>query len=63
MRFLSSAPANQKTVVTGIESFRKQLKQAQAGDNVGLILADVSKEDVQRGDVLTGPTSGFGWRS
>ncbi len=43
----------QTAVVTGIESFRKQLKQAQEGDNVGVLLRDIGKQDIQRGDVLT----------
>ena len=34
-----------------------------AGDNVGLLLADVNKEDIQRGEVLLGSGSEFGWRS
>ncbi len=48
-----------KTVVTGIEAFRKQLNQANAGDNVGVSLRDVGKEDVHRGDVLMGTDSEF----
>jgi len=43
-----------ETVVTGIEKFRRRLKQASAGDNVGVLLRDVGKEDLQRGDVLIG---------
>ena len=50
-----------KAVVTGIEAFRKQLQQAQAGDNVGVLLRDVNKPDIQRGDVLTGSDTGFTW--
>ncbi|MBI3395897.1 MAG: elongation factor Tu [Spirochaetia bacterium] len=46
-----------KTVVTGIEMFRKQLDFAQAGDNVGLLLRGVKKEDIQRGQVLAKPGS------
>jgi len=41
-------------VVAGLEMFRKQVTQAQAGDNVGLLLRDVEKKDVKRGDVLLG---------
>ncbi len=41
-----------KTVVTAIEMFRKQLRQAQAGDNVGLLLRDLGKQDIKPGDVL-----------
>jgi len=42
------------TVVDSIEMFRKTLPQANAGDNVGLLLRNVSKDDVRRGDVLKG---------
>ncbi|MCL2355371.1 MAG: elongation factor Tu, partial [Oscillospiraceae bacterium] len=41
-----------KTVVTGVEMFRKLLDQAQAGDNVGLLLRGVQREDIERGQVL-----------
>ncbi|WP_412031472.1 elongation factor Tu [Metamycoplasma buccale] len=44
-----------KTVVTGIEMFRKNLKQAQAGDNAGLLLRGIDREDVERGQVLAKP--------
>ena len=43
-----------ETIVTGIEKFRRRLKQASAGENVGVLLRDVAKEDLQRGDVLIG---------
>jgi elongation factor Tu len=46
-----------KTVVTGVEMFRKLLDQAQAGDNVGLLLRGVDKEDLERGMVLAKPGS------
>jgi elongation factor Tu len=41
-----------KTVVTGVEMFRKLLDQGQAGDNVGLLLRGIDREDVERGQVL-----------
>ena len=44
-----------KTVVTGIEMFNKLLDQGQAGDNVGLLLRGLKKEDVERGQVLSKP--------
>ncbi len=47
----------QKTVVTGIEMFRKQLDYAEAGDNAGVLLRGISREDVQRGQVLAKPGS------
>ena len=46
-----------KTVVTGIEMFRKQLDYAEAGDNVGVLLRGISREEVQRGQVLAKPGS------
>ena len=42
----------QKTVVTGVEMFKKQLKEGQAGDNVGLLLRGTKREDIERGQVL-----------
>ena len=44
-----------KTVVTGIEMFRKSLDEAMAGDNVGLLLRGVEKDEVQRGQVIAKP--------
>ena len=46
-----------KTVVTGIEMFRKQLDYAEAGDNAGVLLRGISREEVQRGQVLAKPGS------
>ena len=47
----------QKTVVTGIEMFRKTLDYAEAGDNAGVLLRGISREDVERGQVLAKPGS------
>ncbi len=47
----------QKTVVTGIEMFNKQLGEGRAGDNAGVLLRGVKKEDVERGMVLAKPGS------
>ncbi len=49
--------ATQKTVVTGIEAFKKQLDQGQAGDNAGLLLRGVERDDIERGQVLAKPGS------
>ena len=46
-----------KTVVTGVEMFRKLLDEGQAGDNVGCLLRGVKREDVERGQVLAAPGS------
>jgi len=46
-----------KTVVTGVEMFNKSLDKGQAGDNAGLLLRGVKKEDVERGQVLAKPGS------
>ena len=50
-------PENTKTVVTGIEMFRKLLDEGRAGDNVGLLLRGVDKEGVERGQVIAKPNS------
>jgi elongation factor Tu len=47
----------QKTTVTGIEMFNKTLEKGEAGDNAGILLRGVKKEDVQRGQVLSKPGS------
>ena len=44
-----------KTVVTGVEMFRKQLDEGLAGDNVGVLLRGIEKDDVERGQVLSKP--------
>ncbi len=48
---------SRKTVVTGVEMFRKLLDQGQAGDNAGLLLRGVGKEEIERGQVLAKPGS------
>ena len=45
----------QKTVVTGIEMFRKQLDEAQAGDNIGALLRGINRDQIERGQVLAKP--------
>ena len=47
----------QKTIITGIEMFNKQLDEAMAGDNAGILLRGVKKEDVERGQVVAKPGS------
>ena len=47
----------QKTVVTGVEMFRKLLDQGEAGDNIGVLLRGIKKEEVERGMVLAKPGS------
>jgi len=49
--------ATQKTVVTGVEMFRKLLDEGRAGDNVGLLLRGIKREDVERGQVCAAPKS------
>ena len=48
---------DKKTVVTGVEMFRKLLDEGRAGDNAGLLLRGIAKDDVQRGQVLSKPGS------
>ena len=47
----------QKTVITGIEMFRKLLDEAQAGDNIGALLRGINRDQIQRGQVLAKPGS------
>ncbi|HEX8965960.1 MAG TPA: elongation factor Tu [Patescibacteria group bacterium] len=49
--------ATQQTVVTGVEMFRKQLDEGQAGDNVGLLIRGIEKNQVERGQVIAKPGS------
>ena len=48
---------NQKTICTGVEMFRKQLDRGEAGDNVGVLMRGIAKDDVERGQVLAKPGS------
>ncbi len=50
-------PVTAKTVVTGVEMFRKLLDQGQAGDNIGVLLRGIRRDDVERGQVLAKPGS------
>jgi elongation factor Tu len=50
-------PKTVKTVATGVEMFRKLLDQGQAGDNVGVLLRGIKREDIERGQVLAKPGS------
>ena len=47
--------ANAKSVVTGVEMFRKLLDQAEAGDNIGVLLRGIDRKDIERGQVLAKP--------
>ncbi len=49
------ANESSKTVVTGVEMFRKLLDQAEAGDNIGVLLRGVQRDDIERGQVLAKP--------
>lgn len=48
---------HKKTVITGIEMFRKELDKAQAGDNAGILMRGVGKDEIERGMVLAKPGS------
>ncbi len=52
--YLRRSSSSRRVVVTGIEMFRKLSNQAQAGENVGVLLRDITKQDVEKGDVLLG---------
>ena len=51
------APETRKTVVTGVEMFRKILDEGRAGDNIGVLLRGVDRKDIERGQVLAKPAS------
>ena len=57
IEILGIREGSQKTTVTGVEMFRKLLDQGQAGDNVGLLLRGIKREDVERGQVVVKPGS------
>lgn len=48
-------PVAKRSTVTGVEMFKKQLEEGQAGDNIGALLRGIKREDVQRGQVLCHP--------
>ncbi|NAB77848.1 elongation factor Tu [Enterococcus hirae] len=50
-------PETQKAVVTGVEMFRKTLDYGEAGDNVGVLLREIQREDIERGQVIAKPGS------
>ena len=49
------ANESKKTVVTGVEMFRKLLDQAEAGDNIGVLLRGIQRDEIERGQVLAKP--------
>ena len=55
--------SSKTAVVSGVEVLRKVTSQAQAGDDAGILLKDIGKEDVQSGDILTGSELDFTWKS
>jgi len=59
---LQHGGTSRTVTVTGIEMFRKLLEQAGPGDNVGLLLKDLAKDDVLRGDQLVGSETDFSWK-
>ncbi len=59
---IRGAKGDKKTVVTGIEAFRKMLEQANLGDAVGILLRDIAREDIGKGDELVSPGPDFSWK-
>ncbi|MDX8363079.1 MULTISPECIES: elongation factor Tu [unclassified Cytobacillus] len=57
IEIIGLAEESSKTTVTGVEMFRKLLDYAEAGDNIGALLRGVSREDIERGQVLAKPGS------
>jgi elongation factor Tu len=62
IQIATQSGSQKKATVTGVEAFRKQLTQAGAGDNIGVLLRGVVKGDVNRGDILTGTDIDFTWK-
>lgn len=54
--------SSKTTVVSGVEVNRKVVTHAQKGDNVGILLKDISNEDVHQGDILSGSELDFTWK-
>ncbi len=61
--YLRRSNSSRRVVVSGIEMFRKLLNQAQAGENVGILLRDVVKQEIEKGDVLLGSDIEFNTNS
>ncbi len=57
MDLISQKKDPSKVTVTGVETFKKEVEQGQAGDNLGILLRGISKKDVSRGDLLVAPGS------
>jgi len=57
IEMIGMRPESRKTIVTGVEMFRKILDEGQAGDNVGILLRGIEKNDLERGMVLAKPGS------
>lgn len=54
--------AKKTAAVAGIEMFQKQLAEAKPGDNIGVLLKNITKDDVQRGDILAARDNEFTWK-
>jgi elongation factor Tu len=60
---LQNGGIGKTAVVSGLEMFRKTTREATAGDNVGVLLKDVAKNDLQRGDILDADQGmDFSWK-
>ncbi|MFM8570803.1 MAG: elongation factor Tu [Pirellula sp.] len=57
VEIIGLVPEKRKTTVTGVEQFRKEMKEGRAGDNVGCLLRGVDRKDIERGQVLAKPGS------
>jgi len=59
---IQAGNGERRIVVAGIEMFRKITSQAKAGDMVGILFKEISKQDVQSGDVILSPGADFTWK-
>ena len=55
--------SSKTATVNGVEMRRKVITHAKAGDDVGILLKDIDKEDVQQGDILAGSEADFTWKT
>jgi elongation factor Tu len=61
--YFKSPSGVKKTVVKGLEASQKLITQAQMGDTIGVLVEGVEREEIKRGDILSGTNSDYSWSS
>jgi elongation factor Tu len=59
---IKAQAGEKRATVSGIEMFRKTMEQAGPGDNVGLLLKDILRNDIQKGNEILSPDNDFTWK-